>query len=48
MAVFLLSVHPLLEQALLHSHDYPILLIIGLINPWKLMSRPDINLPYKW
>ena len=27
---FLLSVHPLLDQPLLHPHDYPILLIIGL------------------
>ena len=32
MAVLLLSVHALLDQSLLHSHDYPILLIIGLIN----------------
>ena len=30
MAVLLLSVHPLLDQALLQSHDYPILLITGL------------------
>ena len=30
MAVLLLSVHPLLNQPLLHSHDYPILLITGL------------------
>ena len=30
MAVLLLSVHLLLDQALLHSHDYPILLITGL------------------
>ena len=30
MAVLLLSVRPLLDQSLLHSHDYPMLLIIGL------------------
>ena len=30
MAVFLLSVHLLLDQTLLHSRDYPILLITGL------------------
>ena len=29
VAVLLLSLHPQLHQALLHSHDYPILLIIG-------------------
>ena len=27
MAILLLSVYPLLDQPLLHSHDYPILLI---------------------
>ena len=30
MAGLLLSVHPLLDQALLPSHNYSILLIIGL------------------
>ena len=30
MAVFLLSVHLMLDQTLLHSRDYPILLITGL------------------
>ena len=30
MVVLLLSEHLLLDQSLLHSHDYPILLIIGL------------------
>ena len=30
MAVVLFPVHPLLDQCLLHSHDYPIPLIIGL------------------
>ena len=30
MAVLLLSVRPLLHQALLHSHNYTVLLIIGL------------------
>ena len=30
MAVLLLSVRPLLDHALLHSHDYPIVLIIRL------------------
>ena len=29
MALFLLSVYPLLDQALLHSYDSPIILIIG-------------------
>ena len=29
-AVLLLSVQALLDQSLLHSHDYPILLIIAL------------------
>ena len=29
MAVVLLSVHPLLDQALLQSYDSPIILIIG-------------------
>lgn len=30
MAVLLLSVHPLFDQSLLHSHEYPVLLIIRL------------------
>ena len=30
VAVLLLSLHPLLDQALLHSQDFPIPLIIGL------------------
>ena len=30
LAILLLSVHPLLDQALSHSRDYPNLLIIGL------------------
>ena len=30
MAVLLLSLRPLLDQSLLHSHDYPVLLVTGL------------------
>ena len=30
MVVLLLSVHPLLNHSPLHSHDYPVFLIIGL------------------
>ena len=30
LAILLLSMHPLLDQALSHSRDYPNLLIIGL------------------
>ena len=30
MSVLLFSINPLLDQSLLHSHDYPILLITGL------------------
>ena len=33
MAVFLLFVHPLFDQSLLHSYDYPILLVTGLNYP---------------
>ena len=30
MAVLFLSVYPQFDQALLHSHDHPILVIVGL------------------
>ena len=33
MAALLLSVHPLPDQASLHSHDYPVLLIISMVGP---------------
>ena len=45
-----LSIHPLLNQDLLHSHEYPILLIIGLNQNCLLVLAPTpvAGFPGNW